>query len=285
MLQNIFAKPVVLIIDGKDVAFQSIDDFAFALDARTAIPLDKITEAVKATPGELLLESNAIEIALENLTEIINDSPETISSVTTRLKAINSVVFSNDNGWRNLFSALKKDRSPDSSTYKEIALNKYLEYLSNRKKLIDLILDESNRKNDPEAMQQETYEAVPFRTGELEIDGNYDPADLKEKLGMTDMPKGVAMDFEIEEGEHIDLLLAKYHCKVIAKDGLKFLDCNNIEYPLSIGMNKIGRGKECSIRFIDTMQKISRLHLKIINHDDKNLELIDLSTYGTYYSQ
>lgn len=285
MLQNIFAKSVELIIGGKAVAFQTADDFEFALGARTAIPLDKITEAIKASPGELHLESNAIVVAIEKLTAIIKQPSETTSGITTRLKPVNSVVFSNDNSWRDIFIALKKDNSSDSSTYKQVALNKYLQYLSNRKELIDSLLEQLKKESASSDNRQETIEVVPFRTGELESDEDFDPTIINEKLGMTDMPKGVAIDFDIEEGEKIDLLLAKYHCKLVAKDGIKFLDYNNIEYPITIGMNKIGRGKECSIRFIDTMQKISRLHLKIINHNDKNLELIDLSTYGTYYSQ
>ncbi len=52
---------------------------------------------------------------------------------------------------------------------------------------------------------------------------------------------------------------------------------------MTIGENKVGRGSECKVRFIDTMQRISRLHLMIINHDNKKLELTDLSSYGTHY--
>jgi FHA domain-containing protein len=278
MLQNMFTKsaePVELIVDGKPLIFNSIDDFEFALNARTSIPLDKVTEAIKATPGNLLLESNSIVVAIEKLTEIINQPAETVSGVTTRLKPINSVIFSNDNGWRNIFIALKKDNSSDSSVYKQIALKKYLQYLSNRKDLMDSLLGD----------QVENIEAVSLRTGELEIDDDFDNTAIKEKYGMMAMPKGEAVSFNVKEGDKIELLLANYHCKLIVRDGLKFLDPNNIEYPISIGINKVGRAKECSVRLQDTMQKISRMHLKILNHNDTKLELIDLSTYGTYYFQ
>ena len=106
---------------------------------------------------------------------------------------------------------------------------------------------------------------------------------MKKKLGMTDMPRGEAVKFVIKDEDKINLLLANYACKLISKKGIYFIDHNKVAYPIEIGETKIGRGKECTIRFPDTMQKISRLHLKIINHDDENLELIDSSTYGTYY--
>ena len=279
MLGKILIKPLELDISGKKIVFNSINDFEFALDARTSIPLEKVTDAVISKLEVLLLESNAIEVAIEKLTELLSEAPEKSSGLNMRLKPVNSVVFSHDNGWRDIFIALKQYESNDSSQYKQLALKKYVEYLSNRKKLIDLLLKQKNSKVDSNA------EAPPFRTGELEIDKDFDPNVLKEKLGMSSMPKGEIVEFVIKEGEKINLLLANYACKLISKNGIYFIDHNKVAYPIETGETKIGRGKECPIRFPDAMQKISRLHLKIINHDGENLELIDLSTYGTFYRQ
>jgi FHA domain len=280
MLQKLFTKPVELNIDDKVITFKSLDDFEFALGARTTIPLEKITEAIKATPGELDLESNAIVIAIEQISELINQSSET-GEITQSLKAINPVIFSNDNGWRDIFFALKKDQSAESSKYKQIALTAYLQYLSNRQEMIQTIQAQLEKDNN----QKENAKAAQFRTGELELDEDFDSGVLAKELGMTSMPKAVPVVFELKEGDEIALLLANYQCKLIVKEGIKFIDDTNIEYPMTIGMNKIGRGSDCKVRFIDTMQRISRLHLMIINHDDKKLELIDLSTYGTHYLQ
>lgn len=280
MLQKIFTKPVELNIDDKVITFKSMDDFEFAMTARTMIPQERITEAIDATPGELDLESNAMVIAIEQISELLNQSSEP-GDVTQKLKAINPVIFSNDNNWRDIFFALKKDRSNESSKYKLIALTAYLQYLTNRQEMIQSIKARLEKSHD----QKESAEAAEFKTGELDLDDNFDSKVLAKELGMTHMPTAEYVVFELEEGDEVALLLANYQCKLIAKDGIKFVDNENVEHPIMIGLNKIGRGRECKVRFTDTMQRISRLHLIIINHDNKKLELTDLSTYGTYYLQ
>lgn len=280
MLQKIFTKPVELNIDDKLITFKSMDDFEFAMSARTMIPQERITEAINATPGELDLESNAMVVAIEQISELINPSSEA-GEVTQKLKAINSVIFSNDNNWRDIFFALKKDRSTESSKYKLIALTAYLQYLTNRQEMTQSI--KTRLENRPD--QNENAQVAEFKTGALDIDDSFDCKVLAKELGMTNMPTAEYVVFELEDGDKVSLLLAQYQCKLIHKDGIKFVDNENVEYPMIIGLNKIGRGRECHVRFTDTMQRISRLHLIIINHDNKKLELTDLSTYGTYYLQ
>jgi len=280
MLQKLFIKPVELNIDGKVITFKSADDFEFALRARTTIPLDKITEAIKATPGELNLEANAITVAIEQISELIDQCSKS-GEVTQNLKAINPVIFSNDNSWREIFFALKKDQSAESSQYKQLALAAYLQYLTNRQEMVQTLIAQLESEND----QKENVEAASFKTGELDLEDDFDSKILAKKLGMSNMPLGEPVILEIKEGDEIKLLLANYQCKLVVKDGITFIDNSNIDHPIAIGENKIGRGSDCKVRFTDTMQRISRLHMKIINHDNNKLELTDLSTYGTHYLQ
>ncbi len=280
MLQKIFTKPVELNIDDKIITFKSIDDFEFTIASRTTIPLKRVTEAINATSGELDLELNAIIVAIEQITELLSQPSES-GEITKSLKAINPVIFTNDHNWRDIFFALKKDRSVESSKYKQIALSAYLQYLTNRQEMIQSIKaqlgnDHSQNKNE---------EIAQFKTGELDIDDNFDSKLLAKELGMKNMPTAEYVVLNLDEDDEVELLLANYQCKLIHKNGIKFIDNENVEHPLIIGLNKIGRGRECNVRFADTMQRISRLHLLIINHDNKKLELSDLSTYGTYYLQ
>lgn len=277
MLQKIFTKPVELHINDKVITFKSNDDFEFALGARTTIPLEKITDALTSTPGELDLELNAIDVAIEQISELIGESSKS-GEVTQSLKSINPVIFSNDHGWRDIFFALKKHHSSDSSNYKKIALKAYLKYLSNRQEMIQTIKAQIEKESSYE-------ENVQFRTGELELHEKFDSSELARELGMETMPKAEPVTFELKEGEQIKFLLANSKCRLIVKDGIKFIDNDKNVYPMTIGMNKIGRGSECKVRFADTMQRISRLHMMIVNHDDNKLEITDLSTYGTHYLQ
>jgi len=278
MRHKLLTRPVKLNIDGKVITFKSMDDFEFAMAARTLVPQKRITEALNATQGELHLQTNAMVIAIEQISELIDPSLKS-ADITQKLKAINPVIFSNDNNWRDIFFGLKKDKSTESSEYKLIALNAYLQYLTNRKEMAESIQERLEKNHD----NKENSETALFKTGELDIDKNFDSRVLAKELGMKNMPTAEYVVFKIKEDDEIALLLANYQCKLVIKKSIKFIDHENIEHPIMIGMNKIGRGRECNIRFTDTTQRISRLHLIIINHDNKKLELTDLSTYGTHY--
>lgn len=277
MLQNIFSKPVELKIGQTVITFKSMEDFEFAMNARTMLPQSRITEAVNASQNELNMEANSIDVAIEQIAELIKQSKE--SEVTQKLKSINPVIFSNDNNWRDIFFALKKHRSAESSEYKLIALKAYLQYLKNRKETTQSMktrLEKIDEKNS-------NAERIQFRTGELDIDDSFDSTVLAKELGLKSIPTGEYVSIDVERGDEISLLLANYQCKLVIRDGIKFIDSDKVSYPITTGMNKVGRGRECSIRFNDTVQRISRLHLIIINHNNKKLELSDVSTYGTYY--
>lgn len=279
MLQKIFTKPLELNIGEKVITFKSIEDFQFAMNARTMLPQTRIIEAISSTANELNMELNTIDIAIEKISELIKQSEN--NEVTQKLKAINPVIFSSDNNWRDIFFALKKHRSSESSQYKLIALKAYSQYLTNRKETIESV----KLRLDNFDKEYGQSEPVQFRTGELDIDENFDSKELAKELGMNSMPTGEYVSFNVEAGDEISLLLANYQCKLIVREGIRFIDQDNESYPITTGMNKVGRGRECSVRFNDTIQRISRLHLIIINHDNKKLELSDVSTYGTYYKK
>ena len=277
MLQDIFSKPLELIIDDKVITFKSMEDFEFAMNARTMLPQNRIIDAVTASASQLAMELNTIHIAIQQISELLDESKG--KEVTQNLKAINPVVFSSDNNWRDIFFALKKHHSAESSQYKQIALKAYIQYLTNRKEAVESM----KSRLDSLSKFQDHAEPLQFRTGELDIDENFDSKVLAKQLGFNAMPTGEYVEIDVEEGDEIALLLANYKCKLTFKDGIRFIDNEDNSYPITTGMNKIGRGRECTVRFNDTVQRISRLHLIIINHDNKKLELSDVSTYGTYF--
>lgn len=276
MLQRLFTKPIELIINDRTVMFNSIDNFEFVLEARTAIPLDKITETLKSLLSELQLESDAIGVAIEELTKLVSQAPETSSGITMRLKSINSAIFSKDNGWRDIMVSLNDYESLELCKYKQMVLKTYLQYLSNRFRLI--------RSVQIELEKDQGVEASMLRTSAMEVNEQSDAALRSSQLGMIRIPKGAPVIPDIKEGDKIQFLLAKYKFELLVEDEITFVDSNNVKYPIKPGKNKVGRGQDCSVKLNDEMQEISRVHLVITNHDDKKLELIDLSTHGTHYS-
>jgi FHA domain-containing protein len=280
---NFFTKPIELNINDKSVIFNSVDDFKFALDARTAISLDKITDTIKASLGELQLESDAIVVAREKLSGLISQSPEISSGITMRLKSINSAIFSKDNGWRDIIIALNSDESFELCKFKQIALTMYLQYLSNRLEMIKSVKLELDKNHGSIDSEEESFSASLLRTSSMNVSEESDSTIHSSKAGMTSVQKGEPVILDVKEGDKIELLLSHYKCELLIKNGIKFIDYNHIEYPIKSGRNKIGRGEGCEVKFLDGIREISRVHLVIVNHDHKKLELTDLSTHGTHY--
>ncbi|HIF50553.1 MAG TPA: FHA domain-containing protein [Thiotrichaceae bacterium] len=278
MLQRLFTNTVELTINNRVVLFNSLDDFEFALDARTAIPLEKINDTVKASKGALQEESDAIDFAKETLSKLVSQSPETSSGITMRLKSTNSAIFSKDNGWRDIIVALNGSESLQLCQYKQIALKMYLRYLSNRLGLIKTVQD---KNYDSESMEDNVTSLSSTSSFDIkdQPEAMYDSTDRK----MKSIPKGKSVVIRIKKGERIELSLSNYKCELLIEDGIKFIDYNNIEYPVLIGKNKIGRSQGCTVKFDDGPTGISRVHMTIMNHNNKKLEFTDLSNHGTYY--
>jgi len=282
---NFITKPVELIINDKVVTFNAIDDFEFALDARTSVTFDKITETLKASQCEQDFESKSIGVAKEKLAKLRSQSPDTSTGINMRLKSINTIVFSKEHGWRDIFIALNNNNSFEVCQYKDIALKMYLQYLSCRQSLVSSVKNESKEINNTLVTREDGNEPIANNISTLNLGDtpveSY-PDYICSKLGMTRLPAGKTVIIEFNEGDKIDILMSPYKCKLVAKDGIKFIDSNNVEYPLIIGKNKLGRDDGCTVNLNDNMKGISRFHLLIVNHGNKKLELTDVSTNGTY---
>ncbi len=278
MLQNFFSHPIELTISDKPVMFNSVEDFEFALDARTAIPLDKITSTVKASLQELKQEAEAIAVAEDKLSQMMSKSPDTSNGITMRLKSIDSSIFSKDNGWRDIIIGLNHDDSFESCKYKQVALKTYLRYLSNRLGMIKSVQAELEKQDDKESIN-----LAQAKTGAFEVNEEVEPTLYDFKAGMMKLPKGKSIMLDIKQGDRLEFILAKYACTLLVGEDIIFIDSNATEYPINIGINKVGRGHGCSVKVSSDLHEISRVHMIIANHNDKKLELTDLSTHGTLY--
>jgi FHA domain len=279
MLQRFFTHPIELTINDKAVMFNSVEDFEFALDARTAIPLEKINNTIKASLDDLQLEAKAIGVAEKKLSNLMSKAPETSSGITMRLKSIDSSIFSKDNGWRDIITGLNSNESFESCKYKQAAVKAYLQYLSNRLGMIKSILTEIEKQNE----NNQKISLAQAKTGAFEVNEDLDPTLIDSKSGMTKLPKGKPVMIDIKQGDKIELIIARYRCKLIVGEDVIFKDSNGVKSSINIGKNKVGRGHGCSVKFSSDMHEVSRVHLIIANHNDKKLELTDLSTHGTHF--
>lgn len=286
MLAKFLTKPIELNIGNKSIIFSTIDDFEFSLNARTAITPDRITETFSATLDELNEESSSIDIALKELGSLISQSPEVSGGINMRLKLIDTSIFSKEHNWRDIFIALNGYDSLPLSRYKNIALKMYLRYLKNRLNIIKSIKNHlQTNKSTLEQQKKDNENATIFSNSLSLTTLESDVGVLNSELDLVRIPKANPIDLVIIDGEAIDIYVSKHKCKLVARNGIKFIDTDNIEYTLQLGENKIGRGKGCTVKLNEGMREISRLHLLIVNHDHRKLQLTDLSVQGTYLTK
>lgn len=286
MLSKLLSKPIELQVGNKTITFSSIDDFEFSLNARTAITPDRVVSMISATFDEINDELKSIGAAKFELDRLSSESPDVSTGITMRLKTIDTAIFSKEHSWRDIFIALNGYDSLNLSKYKNIALKKYLQYLKNRSNIANNIKAqmEFNRNRSGENKSSDfndtmTIMATPDSLSTIEADTDT----LHKELNLSRLPKANPAILEINEGDTIDIYLAKYKCKLVSDNGLKFIDIDNVSHVIEPGRCKVGRGKESDIKLSDSLREISRLHLLIETDGQNEIKCTDLSVQGTYF--
>ncbi len=158
----------------------------------------------------------------------------------------------------------------------------YIRYLGNRSNIARDIKNEleikSKALNKPVDISDITMLPTEQILSTIEVEADK----LGFPLDMIRIPKNKPIDIEINEGEVVDIYIAKYKCNLISKNGIKFIDNDGFEHMLTLDENKIGRGKACNVKFGSDLREISRVHLLIVNYNHKKLQITDLSAQGSY---
>jgi len=106
MLNKLFSKPVELAIGEQTLRFHTLVDFEFALNGRTSIPANKISDLVKFSVQQLKKEAHTIKEVEKRFVTILSKSIEDPDGIGRALRELDPIIFSNDHGWREIISAL-----------------------------------------------------------------------------------------------------------------------------------------------------------------------------------
>ena len=284
MLSKLFPKPLELQVGDQLLKFCSIADFEFCMNGRTSVPSKKITQMVKFSLQQLKKEARTIKDIEKMFVAILSHSIEDQNSINRALREIDTSVFSQDHGWRNIIGALNEG-GDEYNPFRRIALVKYMQYLSSRQEIIKYLysekqktsseqLDAADQKDEPTEFK-DTLILESTVLGPAEDDG-------EKHINFERLPKGEAVVITMKPNSEIDISLSKRKCKLIAKDGIKFIDQTGKPHNLNMGRNVIGRDTVSTIKIDPSLRDISRLHLVIENLGENSLQLTDMSSHGTY---
>ena len=283
MLNKFFAKPLELTVGEQTISFLSIADFEFCLSGRTSVPSTKITAMVKCTAKQLQAEAHTIKDIEKRFVAILSRSIEDSSSISRLLKELDTSIFSQDHGWRNIIGALN-DSGEEFNPFRRVALVKYMQYLSSRQDIIKYLYSE---KKKPTAEKQDNIGEQPedeqFKDTLIFENTLFDPNSNGSNKGEFErMPKGESVITTLKPSERIIVMLSKHKCEIEANGQVFFIDQSGRKHVLDKGRSVIGRDASGTVVIDAGLRDVSRTHLVIENLGDNSLQLTDLSAHGTY---
>jgi hypothetical protein len=285
MLNNFFSKPLELQVGEQTLKFNSVGDFEFAVAGRVAVPSKKITGMVKFTPEQLQKEARTIKEIEKKFVAILSKSIEDTNSINRAIRELDPLIFSQDHGWRDIISSLNAG-DEEFNPFRRVALVKYMQYLSARQEIIKYLYSEKKKMLNEPVKSSDNNEKGEFRETLMLENTIFEPgaADNEQKASsdFERMPKGEAITVTLKPGAEMDIMLSKHKCRLIAKDGIQFVDQTGKSYTLGKGRNIIGRDTVSTVILDPSLRDISRLHLVIENFDDSSLQITDLSSHGSF---
>jgi hypothetical protein len=296
MLNRFFSRPLTIEIAGQRVSFNSLAEFEFSLAGRTDVPSRQFLELMLLSSDELQLEAQKLKATEQRLVDTLSAAMKSPSAIGESLS--DPEVFSQDHGWRDIMAALR-DRDQDYEELQQVALAKYMQYLTARQEIIKHICSiklDSTKRTAPEPVlplsdvrtddltsivDAAPAEAAVREAVMLHSHGNNAPATPR-RTSYTRLPKGEVVVIEVDRGQVIELMMSRHSFKIVATDELTLIDESGTSHTLQNGRNIIGRDTICNIVVSPTLRDISRLHLIIERLSPDSLRLTDLSAHGTY---
>jgi len=281
MLKKLFSRPLKLNIGDNILQISSADDFAFIIGGRTAVSTAKLSELFKQTRKQLEEQAEKISKVKRSLDKIIVNTAEDPDSINRSLRELEPTIFSQDHSWREIIKALNEGEE-ELNALRNIAVANYMKYLSSLEETIGHICHEkeSSEKHSSAGEKKINLGATWASSGVLdEPEISTTGEDRLKRL-----PKEKVVRVKLQNGGYMEVRLATYECRLVAKDNtVQFIDHAG-KTTLDKGRHIIGRSSKSSIKIDPSQKYVSREHLQIVVRDELLLELTDLSSVGTYIS-
>lgn len=267
-----------LLLGDTRLTYRGCRDFAFAMAARTAVPALRTDELLRRPLEELRAELVTLRTLENQLEGVLEDAERHGIAATATLRAIGVRLFSKDHDWRAVFQALLA-QAPPREPYLRVALRHYLAYLGARREVMRLVVElREAHERRAEAVTPEAGFAPEKATVAFQVP----LAELSPTRPMRRLPQGEAVRLTLESGREVDIRLARHTFSLAHGSGWTLSDERGHHYRLRDGVNSVGRSRENDIALDGALQNVSRRHLLAQPVGPDQIELVDLSSAGTW---
>ncbi len=280
MFARFFSKPLEITIEGKNLRFETIVDFDFALSSRTEVPTSKITELVHLSTEQLTSKATSVRQVEREFLDILSCSLKQPGSISTLLRSLDLKLFTQDHDWRDMMKALI--RQPKRfDDHKQLALVKYTQYLASRQDVLKEVYAHKQKEQGPRNATETESGELPFRDT-LIFQIPEAPVQELDPSRLTRLGRGENIHLPLVEQQIIPVVLSRHNFKLANRQGAVFIDERANEFKLRQGRNVVGRHPESDVTVDSVYRDISRTHLMIQVHQDDSVTLTDLSSHGSF---
>lgn len=258
--------------------YRSCREFGFAMASRNAVPALRTDELLRRPLDELRAEITTLRTLENQLEGVLEDGERLGIPVTSTLRALGVRMFSKDHDWRAVFRALLT-LAPAREPYVRVALRHYLDYLAARREVIGLVVG-------LRAAHEQRAEAVTadasFAPDRATVAFDARAVELTPTKPMRRLPQGEAVRLRLECGREVDIRLARHTFSLAHGSDWTLRDGSGRHYRLREGVNSVGRSRDNDISLDAKLHNVSRRHLLAQPVGPDEIELVDLSSAGTW---
>ncbi|MDZ7752258.1 MAG: FHA domain-containing protein [Gammaproteobacteria bacterium] len=259
--------------------------FGSHLASLVKVPSARIAEFVDSSALELqqqLAVLDDVDGRFEAILLTLRRDPEQGLEAFSRLDLR---IVSRDHGWRDIL-AREALRQPDGLPFLVVALEKYIEYLHFRRRLLEFILErravmETESRTDVSPFMATLHDVARRETSAFDRparDLGAMASDVYRRL-----PPREAYPLHISEGEEMTLVMAGHSFRMSrTAEVLNLTDENGAAYQLPSGSHSVGRSRDCDVVLDPNLREVSRKHLVIDWDGQSALTLMDVSHLGTF---
>ncbi|MCP5153504.1 MAG: FHA domain-containing protein [Ectothiorhodospiraceae bacterium] len=276
MLREDAVAPLQLRVDGEMLVFETPAALDFALRGRVGVPPRKLRVLSSLSDSALIDEIEAIALTANRFEQVLASPLGREDAVVHFLEILDLAAISQDHGWRTIITALRDHGSLDAR-FGLIALECYAEYLAARRDCLALIHQcrIEQRVEDfadgpgitDESPRRATLQVAPLASGQVP--------------GFSRLPKGETVEYHLERGQILALLLAGHRVRIEHRGRLVLVDERQAAHPLRNGRNLVGREPACDVVLPAEFRDISRKHLIIETDGQSMVQLTDISSQGS----
>lgn len=227
-------------------------------------------ELIDAADPTLLEEARGIRQTEEKLRTVMSGVEQDGRADTQLLDTQQLCDIYWDNGWRAIMNALC-GLDAAANPYKRVGLEKYLQFLANRRQVIQKIYA-SRHADEPNALDPLVRPLVDL-TNHLAQPGG--------ELKFERLPKGEPIEIQFGQNQTLTLLLAEHKFNIVRADDFRFVDDSGSEIALGEGKNIVGRDETSDIIVDEEYRDVSRKHLIVETEQTGLVRLTDISSMGT----